>query len=92
MWRAFWASAQLLWPTVEKYNEQGHQPNPGPCHQICQRTGHSLQACEYQASEGTVCVSLQEEDQRTPVKPVSHSLTMAKVCRDLLSSKQLKTR
>jgi hypothetical protein len=26
------------------------------------------------------------------VKPVSHSLTMAKVCRDLLSSKQLKTR
>jgi hypothetical protein len=55
----------------------------------CQRTGHSLQASEY--SRGTVSVSLQEEDQRTPVKPVSHSLTMAKVCRDLLSSKKLKT-
>ena len=92
MWRAFWASAQLLWPTVEKYNEQGHQPNPGPCHQRCRRTGHSLQAYEDQASQGTVPVSLQEKDQRSPVKPVSHCLTTTKVCHDLLYAKQLKIR
>jgi hypothetical protein len=32
-----------------------------------------------------------KRNSRTPVKPVSHSLTMTKVCHDLLSSKQLKT-
>ena len=91
MWTVFWASAQLLWPTLEKDNEQGHRPNQELCHQRCQRTGHSLQAFEYQASQGTVSVSLQEKDQRTPVKPVLHSPTATDVCHDLLSSKQLKT-
>ena len=91
MWMAFWASAQLLWPIPEKYNEQGHRPNPGLCHQICPKIGHSLRALEYQASQGTVSVSLQAKVQRTPLKPVLHSPTTKEVCHDLLSSKQLKT-
>ena len=60
--------------------------SPGlPGNRPCQRTGHSLQAFEYQASQGTVSVSLQEKDQRTPVKPVLHSPTATDVCHDLLS-------
>lgn len=43
------------------------------------------------ASKGTVSVSLREKVQRTTVKLVSQSLTMTKVCRDLLASTQLKT-
>ena len=60
--------------------------SPGlPGNLPCQRSGHSLQYFEYQASQGTISVSLQDKDQRTPMKPVLHSPTATDVCHDLLS-------